>query len=484
MRHYEQFIDGAWVRPASGQYFEDRSPFDGSVIAEIAAGSRADAAAAVASARRALPVWIGVTPEEKQRYFLEMATVLERRRAEIFELLAQETGMAVRNAVSGFHRGVAELRQAAGWVYMPQGEIIPSNFPGRFNMAVRRPLGVVAGISPWNSAQALAWRTVIAPLAFGNTVVLKPSEESPICAGMILAEVAEEVGLPPGVLNVVSHAKGQAQEIADEFFENDAVRCINFTGSSRVGRMLAERAARHLKRIVVELGGYNPMLVLADADIEYAVDAATFGAFFHQGQICMSTRKVIIEEPLYEDFVSRLVDKAKNLPLGNPLDEKTLIGPLITSEAVASVQHRVNDAVERGARVLVGGGADGSCYRPTVLADVPEDASLYREEAFGPVVVVQSVRDKFEGIRVANDHRYGLTASVFTGDPDVALEIAAQIEAGAVRVNDQTVMDENQMPLGGTKDSGWGRSGPHSIEDFTEWQWVSVQNGRRTYPTS
>lgn len=484
MKRYNQYIDGAWLAPSDGRYFEDRSPFDGSPVAEVAAGSRADAAAAVAAARRALPGWAAVTPERKQRYFLEMATVLERRRQEIIELLARETGMAVSNALSGFHRSVTELRQAAGWVYLPQGEVMPSNFPGRFNMAVRRPIGVVAGISPWNSAQALAWRTVIAPLAFGNTVVLKPSEEAPISAGLVLAEIADEVGLPPGVLNVVSHARGQAPEIADEFFDNDVVRCINFTGSSRVGRMLAERAARHLKRIVVELGGYNPMLVLGDADLEYAVDAATFGAFFHQGQICMSTRKVIIEAPLYDEFVARLVEKTKGLRLGDPLEAETVIGPLITPEAVAGVHESVHDAVRRGARVLAGGAAQGACYEPTVLADVPEDASLYREEAFGPVVVVQSVPDVSEGVRVANDHRYGLVASVFTGDPDRGTEIAAQIEAGAVRVNDQTVMDENHVPLGGVKDSGWGRSGPHSVEDFTTWQWVSVQNGRRTFPTS
>ena len=484
MKYYRQYIGGEWVEPASGQRFKDTNPFDGSVVAEIAAGDRADAAAAVASAAAAFPAWNALTPEEKQRYFLAMATALEQRQEEIFELLARETGMAVGNARSGFHRGVTELRQAAGWVYLPHGEVIRSNFPGRFNMAVRRPLGVVAGISPWNSAQALAWRTAIAPIAFGNTVVLKPSEESPICAGFILAEVAEEVGLPPGVLNVVAHAKGAAEEVADEFFENDAVRCINFTGSSRVGRLLAERAARHLKRIVLELGGYNPMLVMGDADLEYAADAATFGAFFHQGQICMSTRKVIVEEPIYDSFVAQLVEKTKALRLGDPLDQSTRIGPLITPEAVTRVQESIDDAVGRGARILVGGGTQGQCFEPTILADVSEDSMLYREEAFGPVVVVQPVKDVAEGVRVANDHRYGLAASVFTGDPDAALEIAAQIRAGGVRINDQTVMDENQMPLGGVKDSGWGRSGPHSIEDFTEWQWVSVQNGRRTFPTS
>lgn len=296
------------------------------------------------------------------------AGIVERRREEIVTLLATETGCA--SAFAGFQvvTAIRLLRQASNWGYLPVGEIIRSDMPGTFAMALRKPLGVVAGITPWNGAHVLAWRTVVNPVAFGNAVVLKPSEEAPVSAGLLLPEIMAEAGFPAGVVNVVTHAPGEAAPIADEFFERPEVRCINFTGSSATGRLLAERAGRHLKRCVLELGGYNPLIVLADADLEYAVEAAAFAAFFHQGQICMNARKVIVERPVYDEFMERLVARTAALSIGDPAKAGTVIGPLINAAAVQRVAREVDEAVGAGAKVLAGGRADGPCYQPTILA--------------------------------------------------------------------------------------------------------------------
>ena len=288
MREYQQYIGGEWV--SSDNLFDDLDPYRGTVMARVPAGTRADAARAVDAAAAAFPAWAELPPADKQAMFLRAADIVERRQAEITALLAAETGCA--GAFAGFQVLTATrlLRQAANWGYLPVGEVIRSDTPGTFALALRKPLGVVAGISPWNGAHVLAWRTVVNPVAFGNTVVLKPSEESPVSAGLLVAEIMADAGFPAGVVNVITHAPGEAVPIADEFFDRAEVRCINFTGSSATGRMLAERAGRHLKRCVLELGGYNPLIVLADADLDYAVEAAAFAAFFHQGQICITTR--------------------------------------------------------------------------------------------------------------------------------------------------------------------------------------------------
>jgi acyl-CoA reductase-like NAD-dependent aldehyde dehydrogenase len=479
---HQQFIGGQWVDAADGRWFADQNPYTGEIMAEIAASGPEDARRAVAAAAAAFPQWAATSPEEKQRLLLRTADIVESREGDIRRVLAEETGGGSHFASFQLAWITKMLRQAAGWVYLPSGEVIPSDAPGTMHLAIRRPLGVVAGFSPWNGANLLAWRTIIPPIAFGNTVVLKPSEHAPIAAGLLHAEILEEAGFPPGVLNVITHAPGEASGIADVLFESTEVRCINFTGSTAVGRLLAERAGRHLKRIVLELGGYNPLIVLADADLDYAVEAAAFGAFMHQGQICMSTRKAIVARDIHDEFVERLRVKAESIAVGDPTDPVTIVGPLINLSAVAAVQRSVDDAVAHGAKLVAGGQAQGPCYPPTILTGVPESAGLYREETFGPVLVVEAVDGTEAAIRVANDHAYGLSAGVLTGDPDAALAMAGRLESGMVRINDQTVLDEPQMPLGGVRDSGWGRAGPHSVEDFTQLQWVSVQSGRRRFP--
>ena len=480
MQEYRQYIGGEWV--SAEKLFDDFDPYRGTVVARVPAGTRADAARAVDAAQAAFPAWADLPPAEKQALFLRAADIVERRADEIKKLLATETGCA--GGFAGFQVLTATrlLRQASNWGYLPVGEVIRSDLPGTFALALRRPLGVVAGISPWNGAHVLAWRTVVNPVAFGNTVVLKPSEEAPISAGLLIPEIMAEAGFPDGVINVVTHAPGEAVPIADEFFERPEVRCINFTGSSATGRILAERAGRALKRCVLELGGYNPLIVLADADLDYAVEATAFAAFFHQGQICMNARKILVERPVYDTFVERLVARAEALPIGDPSTPGTIIGPLINATAVDRVAQEVSEAVAAGATVLTGGHADGPCYQPTVLADVPAGARIHEEETFGPVLVAQPVDNAEEAVAVANATRYGLSAGLITGDNQRGFNLARRIDSGVVHVNDQTIADEPQLPLGGVKDSGWGRSGPGSMQDFTEVQWITTREGTGHYP--
>src|SRR5918912_1245003 len=366
------------------------------------------------------------------------------------------------------------FRQAAALAYAPIGQVIPSDH-GEFAMGLRRPAGVVGAIAPWNAALILSARSIAAPLALGNTVVLKPSELSPYVGGLLWGEIFTEGGPPPGVLNVVTHAPGEAGAIGDELVENPAVRRINFTGSTATGRKLAEAAGRHLKRVVLELGGYNPLIVLRDADLAYAVDAAAFGAFLHQGQICMSARRIVVERPIADEFVQRLADKTNGLKAGDPKEPDTIIGPLINESAVQTVSERVQDAVAKGAKLLAGGEADGSVYRATLLADVPEDCDFARFETFGPVAAIEVVDDADAAVERANATTYGLASGIITNDADKGLALAQRIQAGIVHVNDQPVGDEPQMPFGGVKDSGWGRfGGTAAIDEFTELHWVTV----------
>jgi len=317
----------------------------------------------------------------------------------------------------------------------------------------------------------------------GNTVVLKPSEWSPVSGGLIWAEIFAEAGLPEGALNVVTHAPGAAGPIGDELVSHPAVRRLNFTGSTNTGRKLAEAAGRNLKRIVLELGGYNPLIVLGDADLEYAVNASAFGAFLHQGQICMSARKIIVERSIADEFTEQLAAKTKTLKTGDPKEHDTIIGPLINEDALATVSARVQDAVAKGARVLAGGEAVGPCYQATLLADVPEDSDFAKVETFGPVAAIEVADSAEDAVARANATTYGLSAGILTSDPDRGFSLAQQIEAGIVHVNDQPVGDEPQMPFGGVKDSGWGRFGGQAvIDEFTELRWITITSGSHPFP--
>jgi acyl-CoA reductase-like NAD-dependent aldehyde dehydrogenase len=482
-REARQFIGGQWTDAAGGATFEDRDPYTGETVATVAAGGAEDARKAIEAAAAAFPGWSATPPAERQRVFLKAADVLESRRDEVVGLLARETGCTFGFGMFQMHFVPGLFRQAAGAAYAPIGQLIPSDTPGRTAMGIRRPVGVVGAIAPWNAALILSARSIAAPLVLGNTVVLKPSEWSPWSGGLLWGEIFAEAGLPEGVLNVVPHAPGEAGPIGDELVSHPSVRRINFTGSTATGRKLAEAAGRNLKRVVLELGGYNPLIVLDDADVDYAVDAATFGAFLHQGQICMSARKVLVDRSVAEEFTSKLAAKAAGLKAGDPKEPDTIIGPLITESALATVKARVDEAVAKGARLLAGGEAVGPCFQATVLADVPAESELARLETFGPVLGVEVVGDADEAVARANATSYGLAAGIITTDTERGFALAQRIESGIVHVNDQPVADEPQMPFGGVKDSGWGRFGGQAvIDEFTELRWITVQSGSHPYP--
>src|SRR6201987_4442147 len=370
-REYKYFADSQW-RPANdNQFFDVHEPYSGKLFARVAAASRADARVAVDAASRAFSGWSETAPAEKARLFLKAAEIVRRRRSEIAEVLARETGCTISFATFQQDLVAATLQQVAGWVFLPKGEVLESNLPGTHSIGVRRPLGVVACFTPWNGANILSWRAVISPVAAGNTVVVKPSEFAPISAGLVLAQVAEEAGFPAGVINVVTHAPGAAGEIADVFFESSDVRVINLIGGVKTARMLAKRAGETLKRTTMEVGGYNPMIILDDVHVDYAVRSATFGSFFHQGQICLNTRRIIVQRKIAGQFLEKFVERTKTLASGDPRDPKTIIGPLITPAAVKLVDERVKEAVAKGAVLHTGGVFEGEIYQPTLLTNVP-----------------------------------------------------------------------------------------------------------------
>jgi benzaldehyde dehydrogenase (NAD) len=319
-------------------------------------------------------------------------------------------------------------------------------------------------------------------LAFGNTVVLKASELCPRTHAHVAAAIAD-AGVPPGVINFLTNAPADAAAVVEELIAHPHTRRVNFTGSTRVGRIIAETAGRHLKRVLLELGGKAPLIVLADADLERAAAAASFGAFFHQGQICMSTERIVVDRSVAERFGQLLAARASALTVGDPRDPETQIGPLINEAALERVSAMVDDARERGAEILAGGEAAGPCYPPTVLLGVSAEMRAYGEESFGPLASIVVVDGVEQAIEVANDTDYGLAAAIFSANVPAALEIAQRIQSGMCHINDATVHDEPQMPFGGVKDSGWGRFGGHAaLEEFTELRWITIQETERHYP--
>jgi acyl-CoA reductase-like NAD-dependent aldehyde dehydrogenase len=482
IKEYQYFAGGEWRAAEDGKLFDVYRPYDRGLYARVAAGGRPEAKLAVDAAARAFPAWSQTTPAERARLFFKAVGIVKRRRAEIAEILAIETGSTISFATFQQDLVAATIEQAAGWMYLPKGEVLETNNPGTHSIGVRRPLGVVASFTPWNGANVLSWRAVLSPVAAGNTVVVKPSELAPISAGLILAQIAEEAGFPEGVINVVTHAPGAAGDIADVFFESPDVRVINLIGGVKTAKMLAKRAGETLKRTTMELGGYNPMIILDDVDVDYAVRTATFGSFFHQGQICLNTRRIVVQRKIAEEFLEKFTARTRTLPSGNPEDHKTIIGPLITPAAVKLCDDRVKEALAKGATLHTGGVFEGQIYQPTILSNVSLDTAVANEETFGPVVVVEVVDTPEQAVEAANRTMYGLTSSILAGDTYRAFELAPKILAGIVNVNSPTVNDEIHAPMGGVRDSGWGRTGPDSLKEFQDVIWINSHSGQRQYP--
>lgn len=473
---------GGQSRPASdGRTFERRNPVTGEVVSQVAAASLDDADAAVAAASAAFPAWSRLAPNERRSRLLAAADALQARTGE-FIAAAGETG-AMANWY-GFNVKLAAgmLREAAAMTTQITGEIIPSDVPGSLAMAVRAPCGVVLGIAPWNAPVILATRAIAMPLACGNTVVLKASELSP-AVHRLIGQVLQDAGLGDGVVNVISNDPADAPQIVERLIANPAVRRVNFTGSTHVGRIVGELAARHLKPALLELGGKAPFLVLDDADLDAAVEAAAFGAYFNQGQICMSTERLLLDDQIADAFVAKLAAKIAGLPAGDPQDPGSILGSLVDSGAGERIKALIDDAVTKGARLVCGGQLDGSILQPTLLDHVDASMRLYREESFGPVAVVLRGKDDEELLALANDSEFGLSSAIFSRDTGRALALAQQVESGICHINGPTVHDEAQMPFGGVKSSGYGSFGSRTaIDQFTQLRWITLQHGPRHYP--
>lgn len=481
--HDIQLILGGGARDAENRAtFERRNPYDNSVATQAAAASVGDAQAAAEVAGTAFKTWSQTGPGERRTKLLKAADLMEARQEEFIARMVAETGATPGWA--GFNVMVAAgmLREAAGLTTQVGGEVIPSDVPGSLAMGVRVPCGAVLGIAPWNAPIILGTRAVAAPLACGNSVILKASEQCPATHHLI-GEILVEAGLGEGVVNVISNAPEQAAEVVSALIEHPAVARINFTGSTGIGRIIAEQAARQLKPALLELGGKAPLLVLDDADLDATVEAAAFGAFFNQGQICMSTERLVVDTSVADAFVDKLARKAANLKAGDPRDATNALGTLINRESGAKLNDLIDDALEKGARLAAGGKAEGVIMQPTLIDGVTPQMRLYREESFGPLVAMIRVDGEEEAIRVANDSEYGLSAAVFSRDSARAMRVAQRIESGICHVNAPTVHDEPQMPFGGVKSSGYGRfGGKAAIEEFTELRWMTMQLGPRHYP--
>jgi benzaldehyde dehydrogenase (NAD) len=469
--------------PAAGSAtFERLNPISGEPATRAAAASVADARAAADAAAAAFPAWSALSPSVRRARLNKAADLLESRAAQFATLLAAETGATAGWGHFNVHLAAGMLREAAALTTQIGGEVVPSDVPGSLALAVRQPVGVVLGIAPWNAPVILGVRALAVPLACGNTVVLKASEICP-ATHRLIGSVLNEAGLGEGVVNVVTHDAKDAQAIAEALAAHPAVKRINFTGSTRVGRIIAALGAKHLKPVLLELGGKAPLLVLDDADIDAAVDATVFGAFANSGQICMSTERVIVDAKVADEFAAKLARRVAALPAGDPRTGDFVLGSVVSKDTVARVQQLVSDAVAKGATVLTGGEADGTIMKGVVVDHVTPDMALFREESFGPQVSITRVSSAEEAVKLANDTEYGLSAAIFSRDIARALELARRIESGICHINGPTVHDEAQMPFGGVKASGYGRfGGKAGVNEFTELRWITIQTTPRHYP--
>ncbi|GAA3440246.1 aldehyde dehydrogenase family protein [Kutzneria kofuensis] len=477
-------IDGKDVPAADGRTTDDVNPFTGKVFATVAASGPEDVTRAVDAADRALPAWSATPPSARRAIFLRAAELFESRVDEAVAITAAEVGGAAPWARFNAVLAANMLREAAAAITQPLGEVLATDTPGQLSYAVREPMGVVAAFAPWNAPLILGIRAVAVPMAVGNTAVLKPSEDAPIGGGLFLADIFRDAGLPAGVLNVITNDRADAAAVAQTLIADDRVRVVNFTGSTEVGRIIGATAAQHLKPAVLELGGKNSLLVLDDADIDYAVDAAAFGSFHNAGQVCMSTDRVLVHRSVVEEFTAKLAAKIESLPHGDPADPATVVGPLINARGAAHVAELVAEAVAAGARVRTGGRpADGTRYTATVLDKVTPQMRIYREEIFGPAVTVIAVDSDDEAVAVANDTPYGLSAGIITEDTRRGLALARRLRTGIVHVGNQTIDDEAQAPFGGVKSSGYGRFGGRwGIDAFTDVRWVTVADRHNHFP--
>lgn len=474
------YIGGQWVPAARS--FEDLNPSDNTLYARIPDGSPTDMRRAIDAAQAAFPEWSQRPFHDRAHLLLKIADVWQKRAPDFCAAAMAEGGGWKGKGM--FEAGyVAEVfRSAAALCYQNIGDVLPSEH-GKLMMATRYPLGVVGVISPWNMPGILTSRGFAAALAVGNTVVLKPSEDTPYSGGLYFAEILEEAGIPAGVFNVVTCSRESVGAVGDELISNPRVKAISFTGSTAVGRHIAAKCGAHLKKVCVELGGKDSMIVLEDADLDAAARAANFGSFMHQGQVCMSTEKLLIHEKIWQPFMEKFLARARKLKTGHTNDPSNVIGPLVNTRQAQRVKALIDDAVAKGATVELGGRAWDNFVEPTVLTNVTASMNIWHDETFGPVVICAPFRDDEEAIALNNDTEYGLTGAVWSRDEARALRIAQRLETGIAHVNCQNINDEPHVPFGGVKASGVGRYGGRwSLDAFTDLRWITFDRGGRHFP--
>ncbi|MBX5160710.1 aldehyde dehydrogenase [Rhizobium sp. NZLR1b] len=474
-------INGADRAASGGRTYDRLDPFTEKLASRAAAANLEDVAAAVDAAAVAFGAWSKTGPGQRRAILMKAADIMDSKVGEFTRLMIEETGATARWA--GFNVMLAAniLREAGAMTTQISGEIIPSDKPGTLAMGVRQAAGVCLAIAPWNAPVILATRAIAMPIACGNTVILKASEQCP-GTHRLIATVLTEAGLPAGVINVLTNAPEDAPEIVAALIAHPAVKRVNFTGSTKVGRIIAETCGRHLKPALLELGGKAPLVILDDADIDGAVNAAIFGAFMHQGQICMSTERIIVDATIADQFVAKLAARASQLPAGDPRGH-VVLGSLISLDAAKKMEELIADATAKGAKLVAGGKRSGTVVEATLLDHVTSDMRVYAEESFGPVKPIIRVSGEEEAIRIANDTEYGLSSAVFSRNVQRAMAVAARIESGICHINGPTLHDEAQMPFGGVKGSGYGRfGGKAAIAEFTDLRWITIEDSAQHYP--
>ena len=466
--------------PEIDRSFTKLNPVTGEVATAPAFGVE-QANAAVEAAAAAFPEWSALGPNAKRAKLNDSAGALAAKEDQFVDAMMGEIGATEGWARFNLMLAVGMVREAAALTTQIGGEVIPSDKPGCIAMALREPVGVMLGIAPWNAPIILGVRALAVPLACGNTVVFKASEQCPRTHSLI-AEAFNEA-LPEGAVSIVTNAPEDAPEIVGALIDHPQVRRINFSGSTHVGKIIAKRAAEHLKPVLLELGGKAPLIVLEDADLDEAVKAAAFGAFMNQGQICMSTERIIVVDSVADAFVEKFGAKVKTMAVGDPREGKTPLGAVVDRKAVDWCTSLIADAVAEGAVQVTGGESNGVLMPAHVVDKVTPEMKLFRHESFGPVVGIIRARDEAHAIALANDTEYGLSASVFTRDTARGLRVARQIKSGICHINGPTVHDEAQMPFGGVKASGYGRfGGKAGIDAFTELRWITIETQPGHYP--
>jgi len=483
MSNLSMLIGGQPAAASNGATFERLNPLDGNLATRAPAATIDDAMRAVEAAAEAFKAWSKTGPGERRALLLKAADALDARTPQFIEAMGAETGATALWAGFNVHLAADMLREAAALTTQAAGEMMPSDVPGSMAMGVRQPAGVVLGIAPWNAPVILGTRAIATPLACGNTVILKGSELCPRTHQLII-ESLQAGGVPAGVVNYITNAPADAAQLVEALIAHPAVRRVNFTGSTHVGRIIAQTAAKYLKPTVLELGGKAPFVVLDDADLDAAVNGAIFGSFANSGQICMSTERIIVDASVADEFVKRFAARAAALPLGDPRKpDPVVLGSLVDRSAVERCNALIDDALAKGGKLLCGGKAESTLFAATVIDHVTPEMRLYREETFGPLKGVVRVNGVEEAIATANDNEFGLSAAVFGGDLARAWQVAGRIESGICHVNGPTVHDEAQMPFGGVKASGWGRFGGRAgVAEFTDLRWITVQTAPRHYP--